>query len=704
MPELLTEQGANTQTTLKSKLATILKQLDKFVLSDLHYKQLVENSTDLIYRLNESGDFVYVNNSVSVYTGYSREELLSMNYIDLVREDHKINVQTLYKSQFETRTPSTYHEFPVQRRDGSSFWLGQAATIEEDRQGTMLAVIARDISEHVKAEIVQQSKNAQLLVLIENMQAGVLVEDENRKITLVNRGFCDLFSVNLIPEDLIGKDYSYAAYFIKRLYRDQSEFAGADAKLTESRNIQIGQTIDLFDGRFYERDYIPIYVETGYVGNLWKYRDITEKIKIRNELLKSEKKYKSVIDTMQLGLLEVDKNDRILSANESFCRILEYDGIDDLVGKPAFETLLDEDQQRVMKQQMAMRKEGISNAYEIKVKKANGDYAWMLISGAPLYDHDNNIIGSVGVHLDISYQKRIAIELEEKKAMQNLMEWQEKAMEHLEEKVIERTSEVVKQKEIIEHKNKEITNSINYALRIQQALLPAKQELDTLLPESFILYKPKDIVSGDFYYCCDNLDGTCYLAAADSTGHGVPGGFMSMLGSEKLHDAVQKGGNPGEILSILNRSIKNSLRRTGGERSLLDGFDIALCLLDVKKRVICYAGAHRPMWIIRKDGKSIEEIKGTKTAIGGWTEASQVFDTHEIQMNEGDTFFLFTDGFGDQFGHSGKRLMSKNLKQQLFSIKDLSLEKQKNYLEDFLSKWQGEEEQTDDILVIGVRL
>src|SRR5690606_31393387 len=133
-------------------------------------------------------------------------------------------------------------------------------------------------------------------------------------------------------------------------------------------------------------------------------------------------------------------------------------------------------------------------------------------------------------------------------------------------------------------------------------------------------------------------------------------------------------------------------------------FDIALCLLDVKKRLISYAGAHRPMWIIRKDGSSIEEIKGTKTAIGGWTEASQVFETHEIQMNEGDTFFLFTDGLGDQFGHSGKRLMSKNLKQQLFSIKDLSLDKQKNYLEDFLVKWQGEEEQTDDILVIGVRV
>lgn len=658
----------------------------------------------MIYRLNESGDFVYANHAASIYTGFSREELLSRNYLDLVRPENRTEVQHFYARQIEQRAPSTYKEFPMLRKDGSVLWIGQSATVHEDRQGVSLTVIARDIGEQVKADRIWASKNAQLLVLIENIQAAVLFEDENRRITLVNRGFCDLFSVNLIPEDLIGKEYSYAAYFIKKLFRNPAEFAVADQKLTENRNIQIGHTIDLFDGRFFERDYIPIYIETGFAGNLWKYRDITEKIKIRNDLLKSEKKYKSVIDTMQLGLLEVDKNDRILSANESFCRILEYRSVDDLIGKPAFETLLDEEQQRIMQEQMAMRQEGISNAYEIKVKKANGDHAWMLISGAPLYDHENNIIGSVGVHLDISYQKRISIELEEKKAMQNLMEWQEKAMEHLEEKVLERTSEVVKQKEIIEQKNKEITNSINYALRIQQALLPAKKELDAALPGCFIVYKPKDIVSGDFYYCSHASDGSCYLAAADSTGHGVPGGFMSMLGSEKLHDAVQKGGSPGEILSILNRSIKNSLRRTGSERSLLDGFDIALCSFEPDHRTVHYAGAHRPMWIIRNGANDIEEIKGTKSAIGGWTDEQQVFETHKVQFEKGDTFFLFTDGFADQFSEGGKRLMSKNFRKKLLEIRDLPLEEQKNYLETFLAKWQGSEEQTDDILVIGVRI
>jgi PAS domain S-box-containing protein len=576
---------------------------------------------------------------------------------------------------------------------------------EERSNGFQLVAIARDISERIRLEKQQQNRNARLLVLIENLQEGVLVEDENRKITLVNRAFCDLFSFRLIPEDLMGRDYANAINHVKKLFRNQQEFTEHEAVLVANKNIFIAKSIELTDGRIFEIDYIPIYIETGYMGNLWKYRDTTEKNKVKNDLIKSEKKYKSVIDTMRLGLLEVDKNDRILSANDSFCEILEYKSSEDLIGLPAFQTLLDEEQQGIMKEQMAQRESGASNAYEIKVKKANGsDYAWMLISGAPLYDHHNNVIGSVGVHLDITYQKKIAIELEEKKAMKSLMEWQEKAMEHLEEKVIERTSEVVKQKEIIEYKNKEITNSITYALRIQQALLPNKEDLDGVLPESFILYKPKDIVSGDFYYFNKIKDKTCYLAAADSTGHGVPGGFMSMLGSEKLNDAVGKGHGPGEILSMLNRSIKNSLRHTEKERAILDGFDIGLCLIDMNSRIIRYAGAHRPIWIIRKNSGTIEEIKATKAAIGGWTDEMQLFETHEVQLAEGDAFYLFTDGYADQFGHTNKRLMTKKFKEMLLTIQDRPMSEQQLLLEDHFQSWKGEEEQTDDILVIGTRL
>lgn len=560
-----------------------------------------------------------------------------------------------------------------------------------------------------------------------------MVEDENRKITFVNRAFCDLFSVTLIPEDLIGRDYTNALNHIKRLFADPAAFAEKEHALAANRSVKIAQALELKDGRIYERDYVPIYIETGYSGNLWKYRDTTEKNRIKSELIKSERKYKSVIDTMQLGLLEVNKEDKIITANDSFCKILGYGSIDELIGKPAFETLLDEEQQQIMKAQMAEREKGVSNTYEIKAKKADGSNTWMLISGAPLFDNNDNVIGSVGVHLDISYQKRISLELEEKKTLKGMVEWQDKVMDQLEEKIVERTSEVVKQKEIIEHKNKEITQSINYALRIQQALLPHKEELHEVLNEFFIVYKPKDIISGDFFYFSKGAYGsmgtgqsstivwkydpisdtwtqetktgysTCYLAAVDSTGHGVPGGFMSMLGYEKLNDAITKEKLPGEILSALNRSIKTSLRYTT-DLSVSDGFDIALCMIDVQSNIVHYAGAHRPIWILRKGSDQIEEIRATKAAIGGWTEDGQVFETHKIQLAKGDTFYLFTDGFADQYGTSNKRLLSHRFRELLIANRDKSLVEQQNLLENYLETWQGNEEQTDDILVIGVRL
>jgi PAS domain S-box-containing protein len=670
----------------------------------MDFKQFIEASNDLIFRLNESFDFTFVNPALIELTGFSEQELLQMNFYDLLKVDTRTYTRKFYQTQINERIKVTYHEMPLQTKDGGTVWIGQNVTLLQQNEELLFTVIARNISEKVKIDNMKENWILRLSVLIENLQEGVLMEDENRKITLVNRAFCDLFSVRLIPEDLIGKNYVNAQNHIKRLFENPTDFAQLETEVVTNKHIVIGQALNLANGRVYERDYVPIYVETGYAGNLWKYRDCTEKVKNRNELIKSKKKYKNVIETMRLGLLEVDHDDNILQANEAFCEILEYDSPEQLIGKKSFETLLDEEQQELMRFQMANRNKGDSNTYEIKVKKANGDFAWMLISGAPLFDEQNNIIGSVGIHLDITYQKRIALELEEKKNLQNMMEWQEKALLNLEEKVLERTSEVLKQKEIIEEKNTQITNSIEYARRIQQAILPDKAEVARTFEDSFIMYRPRDIVGGDFYYFKNKRDSIYYLCAADSTGHGVPGGFMSMLGSEKLKDAVSSGKDPGEILSILNRSIKNSLNSSDTEITLLDGFDVGLSMIDIKTFTVSFAGALRPMWIIHPDGKDVEEVKGTRRSIGGRTEEDEPFETHQIKLNKGDCLYLFTDGFNDQFNKSGKRMTSKRFRELLLSINDMPMKEQGEYLEGYLETWMGGGRQTDDILVIGVRL
>ncbi|MCX6297224.1 MAG: SpoIIE family protein phosphatase, partial [Bacteroidetes bacterium] len=277
--------------------------------------------------------------------------------------------------------------------------------------------------------------------------------------------------------------------------------------------------------------------------------------------------------------------------------------------------------------------------------------------------------------------------------------------------IVEKNKIVEEQKKIVEEKNKDITDSINYALRIQQAFLPDKEEIHQSFPQSFILFKPKDIVSGDFYffYKSPSPSGNekkdhVFIAAADCTGHGVPGAFMSLVGSERLTDAVQQSDDTSEILSLLNKGVKISLKQSAKNESTRDGMDIALCSVDITSHIVKYAGANRPIWIIRNGEKVVEEIKATKAAIGGLTNDDQYFQTHEIKLQKGDTFYICTDGYSDQFnGNNGKKLMSKKLKEIFVDIQNKTMSEQEQYLDNFVEKWREGIEQVDDILVIGIR-
>ncbi|MCE9539681.1 MAG: tetratricopeptide repeat protein [Bacteroidetes bacterium] len=270
--------------------------------------------------------------------------------------------------------------------------------------------------------------------------------------------------------------------------------------------------------------------------------------------------------------------------------------------------------------------------------------------------------------------------------------------------ITQQKGEVEKSKHIIEEKNKDITDSINYAKRIQWAMLPHRLDIWKAFPQSFVLFKPKDIVSGDIYFFNKNSH-AAFIAAADCTGHGVPGAFMSMIGAGKLNDAVSESSDTSEILSLLNKGIKTALKQTDGEQSTRDGMDIALCAVDTENRIIKYAGANRPLWIIRNGKAEVEEIRATKSAIGGLTDNNQHFSTHELKLLPGDTFYICTDGFADQFGgHTEKKLMTKKFKEMLLDIQGISMKEQEQYLNNFIENWKAGTEQVDDILVIGIRL
>jgi len=268
-----------------------------------------------------------------------------------------------------------------------------------------------------------------------------------------------------------------------------------------------------------------------------------------------------------------------------------------------------------------------------------------------------------------------------------------------------------KQNELIAEQKQEITDSIQYAQRIQFAILPTKENILKAFPQSFILFKPKDIVSGDFYWF-QEVDNKKYIAACDCTGHGVPGALMSMVATDMLNDALVHTKKVDEILAITNRSIKTALKQSNDDDSTRDGMDIALCCFDDKTNLLKYAGAYRPLWLIRnsaqnsntKNGYELIEYKATKAAIGGLTEDNQMFQINEIQLQKGDTIYLSSDGYADQFSPADKKLMTKRFKEILLSIQHLTMTEQGRYLDNFINEWRGIMEQTDDVLVIGVRV
>jgi serine phosphatase RsbU (regulator of sigma subunit) len=272
-------------------------------------------------------------------------------------------------------------------------------------------------------------------------------------------------------------------------------------------------------------------------------------------------------------------------------------------------------------------------------------------------------------------------------------------------------AEITKQKQVIEKTNNQIVSSINYAMRIQRALLHSQEAIDALFPQNFILYLPRDIVSGDFYYIKE-VDDIVLIVAADCTGHGVPGAFMSMLGISFLNEIVEnfKVDKTSLILEKLREKVKYSFGQTGNRKDTYDGMDMALVALDRKKGVLQFSGAYSQLWIARKPMDGLEQddfiaIKGDPIPIGLHPKDYQLFTQHSIPISEGDTLYLFSDGYLSQFGGSHNETFKiKRFKELMQSIVQLPMDKQKEVLLKTLVDWRGNTEQTDDVLVVGLKI
>jgi len=262
---------------------------------------------------------------------------------------------------------------------------------------------------------------------------------------------------------------------------------------------------------------------------------------------------------------------------------------------------------------------------------------------------------------------------------------------------------IKQQKGELEVKVRDITDSLIYAQRIQEALLPSETYIKKHFKNSFIFFRPKNIVSGDFYWIEEKGD-KVFVVAADCTGHGVPGALMSMIGLEIIEKAINEDNIliPSRILAVLNKSLEKTFSREKNIGTIIrDGMDIGLCVVDKKRKKIAYAGAFFPLYLIRNN--NLIEIKGDKLIIGMNPEGHSYTD-HEIDLLEDDIFYMFSDGYVDQFGGpQDKKFMYRRFRHLLLTIHRFSVDDQKSILDENIKAWMGSNIQVDDIMVIGFR-
>ncbi len=607
-------------------------------------------------------------------------------------------------------------------------------------------------NEEVKAqtEALQESEQ-RLHDIIDFLPDAVLVIDDEKRVATWNRALEELTGVE--AKDIIGKgNHEYAIPFYGKRRPILIDFAFENAPdITEKyNNIQKFGNILIAESevpnlkgerRYLVGSAIPLRDYQGNInGAIEIIRDITEKrnaekaIKEANDKLKLQagelsemveearatqeiiEDYNKELEKLSLVASKTDNAIAILDAqgnfewvNEGFTRLYGFT-LDEFVEyrSPNIVDTVTTDKAKNAIDQAIKDQRTIS--VEMPIKNRDNEEIWIQTTLTSILDNDGNTAKLVAIDADINKLKKAEAEILEQK-----------------EELATQRDEIEKQRDIAETHRKYLTDSIQYASRIQSAMLPPDTLLSTLFPQHFVLFYPKDIVSGDFYWTTQKA-GKTIVVAADCTGHGVPGGFLSMLGFAFLNEIINKLPNdqcePNDILRVLRKQVIASLHQTGDAGSSKDGMDIALCIIDKEKKEIAFSGANNPLYLIREKDKDaplpvnrkvkhsenekyeLIHIPGDKMPIGIYFRTQEDFTTTKIPYRENDTIYIFSDGYVDQFGgKDGSKFLSKNLKKLLLDNQDVSMKKQKKTLETTLARWQGKHHaQVDDILVIGIRL
>ena len=385
-----------------------LEALVKEATSEL--EGVFENIVDAYVVMNLLGDVVKMNEAAEVLLGYTLRD--NINLMKLVHPDEHEKAVVGFKELFEQGAVTNF-QIKINIATGKERLVHINASIVYNASGAPIAAqgIVRDITNEKAAEQRLVDSENRLSALISNLESGILLEDENRDIVITNNRFCDFFNIPASPEQLIGQNCKNAANQSKDLFESPEEFVSRIDTLTQKKEQVLSDELTLKDGRILERDFIPIFENDLYKGHLWTYRDVTLHRKFRESIEAERQKYSNIIANMNLGLIEVNSDDEILMINNSFEKISGYTE-KELLGKKGKEVLLTKSSQETLSRENEGRLKGASNSYEVQALTKNGALRHWLISGAPNYNINGQVIGSIGIHLDITELKNLELQKE----------------------------------------------------------------------------------------------------------------------------------------------------------------------------------------------------------------------------------------------------------------------------------------------------
>ena len=378
-----------------AKLANLLDQKSS------QLQGVFENINDAYLVININGKVLKMNDVAIDFFGYNIDNE-SINAVDLIYVEDKPYAFKSFQKLIQDGFFTNYVARIITKRKLIK-WVQINATIIHDKENNPIAAqgIIRDITADKEAENLRIKSENRLSSLILNLDSGILLEDQNRQIVITNKMFCDIFRIPVSPNSLVGKDCSNASEEIKGLFKHPENFVERIDELLQNKKQVLGDELTMNDGTILERDFIPILIGTSYQGHLWAYRDVTLKRQYRKSLESQKEKYSSIIANMNLGLIEVNTKDEILMANQRFEQMSGYSE-DELLGKKGKEIFPIASDQNIISEQFNNRLKGESNSYEIVISDKKGNYKNWLISGAPNYNLKGELIGSIGVHLDIT--------------------------------------------------------------------------------------------------------------------------------------------------------------------------------------------------------------------------------------------------------------------------------------------------------------